>query len=57
MGGGTHAETLLPDLVYLEELGAVKLVRGEDEGVASARLSAEGIDFHEQVVLGKQLFV
>jgi hypothetical protein len=54
--GETGADSLLPELVYLEELGAVKLIRGADEGVASARLTAEGIDFYEQVVLGKQQF-
>lgn len=48
---------LLPDLAYLEELGAVKVERGPDGEVAGARLSAEGIDFYEQVVLGKRQFV
>jgi uncharacterized protein len=49
--------TLLPDLVYLEELGAVRLGRQGGETIAGARLTAEGIDFFEQVVLGKQQFV
>ena len=48
---------LLPELAYLEERGAVKLHRGQDEAIEAARLTAEGIDFYEQVALGKQRFV
>jgi len=52
--GRLGGRPLLPDLVYLEELGAVRLGRGGNAAVTDARLTAEGIDFFEQVVLGKQ---
>lgn len=55
--GETGGQALLPDLVYLEELGVLKLVRDQAEAIAAARITADGIDFYEQVVLGKQLFV
>jgi succinate-acetate transporter protein len=47
---------LAPDLEYLAELGGVTLLRRQPEEIAAARLTAAGIDFYEQVVLGKQQF-
>ncbi len=45
---------LEPDLRYLEELGYLKLTLDEQgERVTSARLSAQGIDLYEQLVLQK----
>ncbi len=54
--GATH--DLLPDLEYLAELGGLVLARagGSDDGSATVRLSAAGIDFYEQVVLRKEAF-
>lgn len=46
---------LAPDLYYLSEFGYVKLTApdGDPHGVLSARLTAQGIDIHEQWVLHK----
>lgn len=46
---------LNPDLFYLSEFGYVKLTTlGEDpHRIVSARLTAQGLDLHEQWVLGK----
>ncbi len=47
-----------PDLEYLAELGGLVLTRDprEPHRIASVRLSADGIDFYEQVSLGKTAF-
>lgn len=46
---------LAPDLFYLSEFGYVKLTASEDDPhrVESVRLSAQGVDIHEQWVLHK----
>jgi succinate-acetate transporter protein len=46
---------ILPDLAYLMEYGAV-VVTTENEEVVTIRLSAEGIDLYEQLVLKKYDF-
>jgi uncharacterized protein len=46
---------ILPDLAYLMELGAV-VVTTENEEVVNVRLSAEGIDLYEQLILKKYDF-
>ena len=46
---------ILPDLAYLMEVGAV-VVRTENEQVVNLRLSAEGIDLYEQLILKKYDF-
>ncbi len=46
------ARNVLPDLAYLMELGAV-VVTSEDDQVVNIRLSAEGIDLYEQLILRK----
>jgi hypothetical protein len=46
---------ILPDLAYLMELGAV-VVTSENEQVVNVRLSAEGIDLYEQLILRKYDF-
>ncbi len=46
---------ILPDLAYLMELGAV-VVTTENEEVVNIRLSAEGIDLYEQLILKKYDF-
>ena len=46
---------ILPDLAYLMELGAV-VVSTENEEVVNIRLSAEGIDLYEQLILKKYDF-
>jgi succinate-acetate transporter protein len=46
---------ILPDLAYLMELGAV-VVTTENEQVVNVRLSAEGIDLYEQLILRKYDF-
>jgi succinate-acetate transporter protein len=43
---------ILPDLAYLMELGAV-VVSTENDEVVNIRLSAEGIDLYEQLILKK----
>jgi hypothetical protein len=50
--------TLAAELAYLAELGGVELTRaqGEPPAVTAARLTATGIDFYEQAVLGKDSF-
>jgi succinate-acetate transporter protein len=48
-----RGRSLAPDLAYLGELGAVIVTPGPDGGV---RLTAAGLDFYEQVVLGKTQF-
>ncbi len=50
VGGETD---LLPDLMYLEERGGVRLSRGEDGEVDAARLTSTGIDLFEERLLGK----
>lgn len=47
--GAAGGRDLMPDLCYLSEIGAVKL---GDDG-AAARLTAAGIDLHEQLALKK----
>jgi succinate-acetate transporter protein len=49
------ARNILPDLAYLMELGAV-VVTTENEEVVNIRLSAEGIDLYEQLILKKYDF-
>jgi uncharacterized protein len=44
---------LAPDLAYLAELGAIAVTQEPDGGV---RLTAAGLDFFEQVALGKTQF-
>ncbi|APR75034.1 Hypothetical protein A7982_00380 [Minicystis rosea] len=46
---------ILPDLAYLMEYGAV-VVTTENEEVVTIRLSAEGIDLYEQLILKKYDF-
>ncbi len=46
---------ILPDLAYLMELGAV-VVTTENDTVVNIRLSAEGIDLYEQLILKKYEF-
>lgn len=46
---------ILPDLAYLMELGAV-VVTTENDEVVNVRLSAEGIDLYEQLILKKYEF-
>jgi hypothetical protein len=46
---------ILPDLAYLMELGAV-VVSTENDEVVNIRLSAEGIDLYEQLILKKYDF-
>lgn len=46
---------ILPDLAYLMELGAV-VVTTEHEEVVNVRLSAQGIDLYEQLILKKYDF-
>lgn len=46
---------ILPDLAYLMELGAV-VVTTENDEVVTVRLSAQGIDLYEQIVLKKYDF-
>jgi uncharacterized protein len=46
---------ILPDLAYLMELGAV-VVTTENDEVVNLRLSAEGIDLYEQLILKKYDF-
>jgi uncharacterized protein len=48
-------KSILPDLAYLMELGAV-VVTTEDEQVVNIRLSASGIDLYEQLILKKYDF-
>jgi hypothetical protein len=48
-------KSILPDLAYLMELGAV-VVTTEEERVVNIRLSASGIDLYEQIVLRKYDF-
>lgn len=51
--------SLRPDLAYLAELGGVVVIADAREpgAVTHARLTARGVDFWEQVALGKQGFV
>lgn len=51
--------SILPDIEYLAESGSLALTkRGEEPGrPQTVRLTAEGIDFYEQVVLKKDHFV
>ena len=51
--------SILPDVEYLAESGGLVLTRRGDEpgSPQTVRLSAEGIDFYEQVVLKKDHFV
>jgi hypothetical protein len=53
--GGAAARDLDPDLFYLSEFGYVKLTvsPADPHRVESARLTAQGIDLHEQWVLHK----
>ncbi len=46
------ARNILPDLAYLMELGAV-VVTTENDAFINIRLSAEGIDLYEQLILKK----
>jgi hypothetical protein len=46
---------ILPDLAYLMEYGAV-VVTTENEEVVTVRLSAQGIDLYEQLILKKYEF-
>lgn len=46
---------IIPDLFYLMEYGAIKLTCVEDK-IKSIRLTASGIDLHEQLVLKKYNF-
>ncbi|NUM36581.1 MAG: hypothetical protein HUU50_18725 [Candidatus Brocadiae bacterium] len=46
---------IIPDLFYLMEYGALKLTCVEDK-IKSIRLTASGIDLHEQLVLKKYSF-
>ena len=46
---------ILPDLAYLMELGAV-VVTTENDEVVNVRLSAEGVDLYEQLILKKYDF-
>lgn len=46
-------DDLLPDLVYLEERGGVRLAMGEGGEVEAARLTAAGIDLYEERLLQK----
>jgi succinate-acetate transporter protein len=48
-------KSILPDLAYLMELGAV-VVTTEEEKVVNIRLSASGIDLYEQLILKKYDF-
>lgn len=48
-------KSILPDLAYLMELGAV-VVTTEDDQVVNIRLSASGIDLYEQLILKKYEF-
>ena len=48
-------KSILPDLAYLMELGAV-VVTTEEEKVVNIRLSASGIDLYEQLILKKYEF-
>ena len=51
--------SILPDVEYLAESGSLALTKqGEESGrPQTVRLSAEGIDFYEQVVLKKDHLV
>jgi hypothetical protein len=46
---------ILPDLAYLMEYGAV-VVTTENDEVVTVRLSAQGIDLYEQLILKKYEF-
>jgi len=48
-----QGRSLAPDLAYLAELGAVAVTQGPEGGV---RLTAAGLDFFEQVAMGKTQF-
>jgi hypothetical protein len=47
---------ILPDLAYLMEYGAVVVTTDNDEQVVTVRLSAQGIDLYEQLILKKYDF-
>jgi len=55
MKGKLGDRNILPDLAYLMELGAV-VVTTENEAFVNIRLSAEGIDLYEQLILKKYDF-
>lgn len=48
-----EGRNLKPDLCYLGELGFVVLDTGDDGAIRRVRLSAKGVDIHEQLVLNK----
>jgi len=47
---------ILPDLAYLMEYGAVVVTTDNEEQVVTVRLSAQGIDLYEQLILKKYDF-
>jgi uncharacterized protein len=55
MAARVGERNILPDLAYLIELGAVVVTTANDE-LVTVRLSAEGIDLYEQLVLKKYDF-
>ena len=59
LGERAGGRNVVAELDYLAELGGLVLTPGDGEGgkPKGARLSAEGIDFYEQTVLKKELFV
>jgi hypothetical protein len=58
LGATGDGRAILSELAYLAELGGLVLTHREGEfpTPAAVRLSAAGIDFHEQVVLKKDQF-
>lgn len=58
IGAARAGRPVLPDVEYLAELGALVVTPDPREpgAIAAVRLSAAGIDFHEQVVLKKSQF-
>lgn len=57
VAGGAEPKSLVPELRYLEERGALKLRAATDGGAPQAvRLTAAGIDLYEQLVLKKYRF-
>jgi len=49
--------TIIPDLFYLMEYGALVMTMGEDKAhIQDVRLSAKGIDIYEQLILRKYEF-
>lgn len=57
VAAGAEPRSLLPDLCYLDERGALRLRAGEGDGAPrTVRLTAAGIDLYEQLVLKKYQF-